>query len=142
MVERIRRPAEYEGLLNDLVAENSPFKTYKEVLVFAASLGYNRDRRRPFEKTGERINMQVFNGRFDELAINSIAVAAKEDAFMLSNENDDERILIFEEYACGGLEIMYNEMSNTNLSILDSITNLVINEKQESILDDLEDLLK
>ena len=51
MADRVRRPAEHEEMLTEL-RDRGIFKTYKDALVFAACLGYERrsenpSRRRP-----------------------------------------------------------------------------------------------
>jgi dnd system-associated protein 4 len=143
MVDRIRRPAHFEDLMKKLSSSDiSPLLSYKDVLVFAACVGYSRRRRLAFDKSGEKISLTVFSGHYDLMVINSIAIAETNDPFILGSEKEEEKYKIFEEYACGGLEVLENEIANSGSNFLDAFVNLVMTEKNsgDSILDNLEAL--
>jgi dnd system-associated protein 4 len=124
---RVRRPADKEELLNRLTARdaNGPFATYKDVLVFAAALGYMNKRREPFSKSSEPIDLSVFSGFGDEAIINMLPVADEERLELLAPDHFDERIRWFEEYANGGLAILQQRLAVYNTEPLDVILGLM-----------------
>jgi len=94
-----------------------PFQTYAEVLVFAAALGAKRDRREPFAEFSKRdpdpIPYDVFR-KYDKV-VKLLAVVATKNPRVLadSEEAEESRIKIFEEYANAGLEIIDNELKGS-----------------------------
>lgn len=138
MVDRVRRPQKYDQLLKNLVDEKKIFSTYKDCIVFAACLGASRGCSNDFEKSSEPVNLQYFRGQFDEMVINTIAIAECDDPLIMSKEREAEKIRIFENYICGGLGILENEIDSGNLNTLAILTNLVLREaEKDSILSDL-----
>ena len=141
MADRVRRPEMFKDFLTEITQEQAVFRTYKDAMVFAACLGYSRGKRIPFEKTSEPINLQVFSGKFDEMVINTIAIAELDDPYVMARNREEEKIRIFEEYACGGLEIMENEVSQGKLAIDEGLISMIMGEEDsERILDDITDL--
>ncbi len=143
MAERIRRPELYKDLMDELVNEKKVFQTLKDLMVFAASLGFKRDKRKSFDKSAEQIQLHIFSGRFDQTVINAIAVASsKNDPMIMSTDRTDERIRIFEEYACGGLEILQSEFRDGKISDWeDSLLTVIMQEQSDnSILHDITSL--
>ncbi len=146
MVERVRRPKQFDDLLNTLAnlkEQRSVFPTYKDALVFAACLGLQRNKRVSFEKYSEPINLQIFSSDFDHMAMDVIAITAENnDPMIMATERAADRIRIFEEYACGGLEIIQNELNQGKLEELEEgLLQLVLAEQNENdILDDILDL--
>ena len=141
MADRVRRPERFKDFLTEITQEQAVFRTYKDAMVFAACLGYSRGKRVPFEKTSEPINLQVFSGKFDEMVINTIAIAELDDPYVMARNREEEKIRIFEEYACGGLEIMKNEVSQGKLAIDEGLISMIMGEEDsERILDDITDL--
>lgn len=49
-VDRFRRPAQHEDLLNELQGKDGPFRTLVDAIMFAAALGQRKNRREPFDK--------------------------------------------------------------------------------------------
>jgi dnd system-associated protein 4 len=141
MADRVRRPEKFKDFLTEITQEKEVFRYYKDALVFAACLGYSRGKRVPFEKTSEPIHLTVFSGNFDEMVMNTIAIAELDDPYVMARNREDEKIKIFEEYACGGLEIMENELGQGNLSIDEGLINMVMGEEEsDRILDEITDL--
>lgn len=128
MVDRIRRPSEYDAMLTEF-KDKKIFATYKDTLLFAACLGFNRKRRVSFSNTSEPINLQIFSDEFNKSVINILAVAESSDLLFIGKENEDERIKIFEEYACGGLEIIKNELWDAKLPLDKGLTALIMQEE-------------
>jgi dnd system-associated protein 4 len=137
MADRVRRPVEYELMLNEL-RDKGVFKTYKDALIFSASLGKARNKRVEFTKSSEPINLSIFSLDDDKMVLNSIAVDEDSDPYLLSDDREDEKILIFEEYACGGLEILKNEIYDLKLDWEKSLISMIFREEDtEKILTDI-----
>ncbi|NEO56856.1 MAG: DNA phosphorothioation-associated protein 4 [Okeania sp. SIO3B5] len=103
--------------LTESEEKTGPFKTYADVIVFAASLAIKKNHRIPLTEISQRepspINIEVFWSRGYESIIKLIAIADTKDTKIISpaNEETEENcIKIFEEYANGGLEILRDEM--------------------------------
>jgi dnd system-associated protein 4 len=93
------------------------FSTYADVIAFAASLGVKHQRRSPVTEVSQSepapISLEVFISRGYERLIRLIAVVSTEDIKVLSSEAESAeatRVLIFEEYANGGLEKLQQEL--------------------------------
>jgi dnd system-associated protein 4 len=112
---RVRRPAEHEELIGRLTTkEGGPFANYWQVLVFAAALGWSRDRREPFDKVGgDAIRYGLFAGSATVSAlIDALGVLAhRHDPEIMADDRLPERIRVFEEYANGGLSIIQGELN-------------------------------
>ena len=140
MADRVRRPAEHEEMLTEL-RDRGIFKTYKDALVFAACLGFKRGRRVAFTKSGEPIDLQVFRGEFDETVLNGLAVAERGEPSAMRRDAEEEKIRIFEEYACGGLEIIRHAIHAPGLEWEEGLIGLITQEQgAEKILTDIKGL--
>jgi dnd system-associated protein 4 len=138
MADRIRRPQQYDALLTDL---RGVFDSYKDALVFSACLGFKRKLRVPFDKTSEPIHMATFSGQYDQAVMNAIAIKETSDPFVMANTREDEKVRIFEEYACGGLSILQNVLAGKEHLRLEALLNLVMGEeKKDNILDEITQL--
>ncbi|NEP58751.1 MAG: DNA phosphorothioation-associated protein 4 [Symploca sp. SIO2G7] len=94
-----------------------PFQTYADVVVFAATLGAQKNRRIPLgtisKKEPAPIGLEIFVSRGYDLVLKLIAIAVTKDTKIISpsdNVAQEKRIRIFEEYANGGLEILRDEL--------------------------------
>lgn len=79
------------------------FRSKQKVLMFAAALGGRMKLRKPLEKRGEPIRYSIFEGAVDDTFVNAIAIAEAGDLRILSEEQADKRIQLFEEFAHAGL---------------------------------------
>ena len=117
---RVRLAKDKGELVKRLVESNdstAPFSTYADVVMFAATLGYQGDRQLPL---GDRIASEpapiaweVFSSRGYARAIELLAIANTEDVTILSGNDDDaivRQVSILEEYANGGLEYLQQEL--------------------------------
>lgn len=89
------------------------FRTYGDVLTFAAALGFHYKRRIPFEQASRKEPDAVLQDQFtDASLIGLLAFAETQNAKVLSldEESDQERAKIFQEYANGGLEILKEKL--------------------------------
>lgn len=144
---RVRRPKDKEDLLTVLTQDARIFATYREALCFAATLGYSRGRRIPFEQSSEPIAWQVFSAPGYEAVVNMMAAVATDDFNIVAPDRFEDRLNIFEEYANGGLAVIQEQMSAGTHSPLQALLDLVIEagaaspSPQEDIDPFLRDLL-
>lgn len=133
MVDRVRRPDTHTETLRILKDEGEIFSSYKDALVFAASLGISREKRVSFEKYSEPIPMSVFRGEFDEAFMNVMALFDEKDPTYLESEGSkfDSKIKMFEEYACGGLDIIKTSIIEPGLKIQDELIRMILSEDAE-----------
>jgi dnd system-associated protein 4 len=88
-----------------------PFQSYADALVFAAALGMKRGRREPiteYSKVIDPIRQDIFYGKGYDQVINLLAVTSGNEPRILAStdEAEEERVRIFEEYANAGLELL------------------------------------
>ena len=109
--------AELVQKLLDTKGTTGAFQTYADVVAFAASLGAKYQKRVPFQEISKSepapINLEVFISRGYDSLIKLIAVTETQDIKILSTHNikaEEQRVLIFEEYANGGLEKLRDEL--------------------------------
>lgn len=111
---RIRRPKEQEEIYRKLTDMNEfgIFSTYKDVFMAAGLVGFMEKKKKEFEGTLEGISWNVFNLDTDEAVINAVALADSGDPSIVNTGDDtfDRKMKIFEEYAAGGAEILFNKL--------------------------------
>lgn len=123
---RVRRPKNKEKLFQRLVDDDKVFETYRDTLAFAAALGYGKNSRVSFEQSSEPIPWSVFSGAGHEALVNMISVMSTKDFKILSPERFEERLLIFEEYANGGLQILEDLLARAERQSLDVVLDLIM----------------
>jgi dnd system-associated protein 4 len=89
------------------------FTTYRDVLLFTASVGAHIKRRVSFATTGEPIRYETLKEpMFAETLINMIAAnEVEDDPEIMDSTRIGERLRIFEEYANGGLEYIQEQVN-------------------------------
>jgi len=95
-------------------ASTGPFKTYADVVTFAAVLGFRNSRKVPITGFSRREPDPIPQDQFrSPFIIELIAVADVQDPNILANneESDRRRVEIFQQYANGGFEILQTELS-------------------------------
>jgi dnd system-associated protein 4 len=109
----VKRSKRFEVIVSLLAETNHPqakrpiFPTIRELLCFAAVLGFEKERRVPLEIDSIEIDARPFENHPQTLdVLYLIALASTKDAEVLREENDDKILGIFEEYAAGGFEIL------------------------------------
>ena len=109
---RVRRPERHEVLIQTLLTE-ARFPAMRDVLLFAAALGYSANRRAAFEKSGEPIRYEILvnEAQADPFISMLAAVTKPDDPEILDASRLGERIAIFEEYANGGLEYLQEQIN-------------------------------
>lgn len=108
---RVKRPSEYGALLNLLRdKENGVFNTLKSALVFSAIVGFNEGRKLSFVETDEPIALRLFSEETDIPLMYLIALSEYKDITYLREENFENVVKLFEEYAAGGLQFLDSEL--------------------------------
>jgi dnd system-associated protein 4 len=110
---RARRPKQHEALMMELQDEAN-FTTYRDILLFAAAVGFRQKRRVGFTaSSGEPIRYEVLTGpAFSDTLFNMIAAnVVNDDPEIMDVTRIEERIRIFEEYANGGLEYIQEQVN-------------------------------
>ncbi len=109
--------AELVQKLLDTKGTTGAFQTYADVIAFAASLGAKYQKRVAFQEISKGepapINLEIFISRGYDSLIKLIAVVETQDIKILSTQDieaEEQRILIFEEYANGGLEKLREDL--------------------------------
>jgi dnd system-associated protein 4 len=123
MINRVRiakDKAELVQALLDIKETSGPFQTYADIVAFAASMGAKSNRRSPLSDISTKepapISLDVFISRGYDWLIKLLAIITTNDSNILSvydHEAEKQRIIIFEEYANGGLEILRNELKGS-----------------------------
>ena len=120
--------------------KTGPFQTYADVVVFAAAVGVNRQKRVPLKEVSKKepgpISLEIFISRGYDSVIKLIAITETKETQILSlidEASEDLRLTIFEEYANGGLEILREELRGAG-DYLDQLLLMLLNErfKEES----------
>lgn len=121
-VNRVRRPKAHEEFLKLLTKDDNIFSSYKNALVFCASVGYRFSRKTPFEESGEPIRIEIFNTETDIPFMYALALADTEDIELMKESNFPKVVKIFEEYANAGLiylvDLYDRETPVENLEVL------------------------
>ena len=114
-VPNIHRSRLYEDLVQRLATQPLPgasrklFPTIRELLCFAALLGFSEKRRSPLDRSQgtEDISYQQFEADpAAEDLLWALAVAEAQDVEILREGQEAQCAVIFEEYANGGLAII------------------------------------
>ena len=140
MVDRVRKPAKHPDTLSYLKDELGVFASVKDAMVFAAALGLSRKKSVAFDKSSEPIPLSVFRGEYDEAFMNVLALFEHQDSGYLELGGDkfDAKIKLFEEYACGGLDIIKSTIIDPGLDAQSAIIRLILDEQAEhTIIDDI-----
>ena len=114
----INRSRVHEDMVQRLSTQKLPgtdrtlFPTIRELLCFAALLGYSEQRRLPLDRENgaEDVSYQQFERGDAEDLIYLIALADSKDPEILNDGEESRCSEIFEEYANGGLQIIHEAM--------------------------------
>lgn len=123
MNTRFCPPKDKADFLKELVGKDSPFNELRDVLFFAAVVGWTESRRVPLSGRGEAIRWDVMSNRLGtEIVMDMIAVATTpDDKELLSEAREDERVAILEEFANGGLEVLKERIGTAGVLPLQTV---------------------
>jgi len=158
MRDRIFAPEDKRWLFNKLrITNDNPdglFESNKDILVFAAALGFKHNNPVEFgSKKDVEIPFHVFNKDnkdfLDVIALGSTLKNKEGDVNILSWQDDtivEQKFTLFEQYANGGLEIIDQEVFQNNTYMFDNLLQLIHNEiennQTERDITNLEDLVE
>lgn len=109
----IRRPEVYEETVRKLAEQSHPgsgksmFGTMRELVCFAAALGFEARRRLPLAGATNEIDARIFersDAALDLLYL--IALSEEKKTEVLLPEQEELAVRIFEEYVAGGLALI------------------------------------
>jgi dnd system-associated protein 4 len=92
---RIRRPKEHDDLL-EILKKDKIFSSFKNTLVFAASVGFKKQQRQSFEESSEPIMLRIFDDNTDIPFIYALALAETDDISLMTKNRFKDAVLIFE----------------------------------------------
>ncbi|BAF70783.1 DNA phosphorothioation-associated protein 4 [Nitratiruptor sp. SB155-2] len=125
------------------------FNSNKDLILFAAALGYKHNQKFPLKKRDTEIPLAVFQrDKKDFYFIDIIALGDLEDISILDWDNGDivdKKLGIFEEYANAGLVIIEHKLFRESGDVYDNLLQLIykeINEKEEDEEFNLSDLIE
>lgn len=138
MAPRFSPPKDKSDLIKSLSGSGSPFNELRDVLFFAAVLGWQHQRRVPLQGRGETIRWEVFRNRTGtELITDMIAVAcAPNDPSILAPDRLDERVSVLEEYSNGGLVLLEERIAKAGAVSLETLFIQMIQEALAETGDD------
>lgn len=103
--DRVYINESYHEIYKDLTTEKEgslqPFKTMKDLFLFATLVGYQRGERIVLEKEIGIFTWAQFSAQEDVPILRALAIAETGDVDVLANQN--ELLTIAEEYANGGI---------------------------------------
>jgi dnd system-associated protein 4 len=109
----IKRSQKFEELVRKLAVDEHPitkksiFPTIRELMCFAAVLGFENNHRSKLQDATNDVEGRIFLNSQQSLdLIYLIALASEKDGDILREEKEDRMIQVFEEYAQGGFEIL------------------------------------
>ena len=138
----VRRPNNHDDTLQMLAGEHNPFEFFRDALVFSAALGFSRGRREEFSPNPNAIAWATMaaNQLFEPLLLLITASLSGDKPEQLGDDAIRERVKAFEEYACGGLSVIREEISrglNPESAVL-ALLGKEITEKQKGDFDPFE----
>jgi dnd system-associated protein 4 len=138
----VRRPNDHEGTLQMLTGEQGIFEYFRDALVFSAALGFSRGRREEFSPNQNAIAWATMaaNQLFEPLLLLITASLSGDVPEQLGDDAIRERVKAFEEYACGGLSVIGEEIArgmNPESAVL-ALLGKEITEKQKGDFDPFE----
>ena len=109
----IKRPAAHEPLVRLLAETNHPasgrsiFPTMRELLCFAATLGFSTGKRTPVGPQANEIDGRIFENSAQAMdLIYLIALADARSVEALQPDREESMLQAFEEYAASGLKLL------------------------------------
>lgn len=127
---RIQRATDKEDMIKLLTqSPGAPFKEIWRLMLFAAMLGYRENERVPLQHidTGKGIDDRIFSNSSvwpGFLYLLSLVSTNNADSLSGSEDKCEQRIVLFEEYANGGLAILKDQLETSSYS-LDALSHYI-----------------
>lgn len=125
----VNRDAKHDRLVKKLSGPTgSIFTHFKDLMVFAAMVGYSEKSKSPLGPDKIRISLDTYSNTQQDTFIYLLALLENRDAECLKGENLSEAIKIFEQYCNSGLTIIQGWLDDApgDPSGLDTITQKVV----------------
>lgn len=124
----------YERLVDKQIAsaKRPIFKTYIDLTVFAAMVGFSRNRFTELQERANEIPARVFQNQNIDGLVYLVAVLHEKSGEMLRERNEAAAWQIFEKYANGGMDVI-REMFAENPNDFEGVSSLLSFLKEESI---------
>ena len=122
-MKRIHRATDKEDIIKLLTSDSlGIFREIWRLLLFSAVLGYKQNRREKLAavETGKGIDQSSFSNNPAWPGILYLICLVDSDStnvLTASENSEDERITIFEEFANGGLAVLKEQFTSTNCSM-------------------------
>lgn len=133
-----QKRAKFLKLLRHREGVSSVFPNYASAIAFAAVVGFKHQRRLPVEQVSRGDPDPIPQDQFGEKLrlFELLAVLETQDANVLAEQEEamNQRALIFQEYANGGLEILQERLQGSE-NKLNQLILLIQLERQDTILD-------
>ena len=123
----IRRPQHFEVLLQTLVGASGVFETMRDALIFCAGLGFSASSRLPLGRNAGSIEWTTMmaNPMFEEIRLLITAAGAVDEPDRLGENSVAQSVILFEEFATGGLALIDDERTKRGGTVVDIITRLI-----------------
>lgn len=101
----VKRERRHEPLVDKLCSNKEGSFTYiKDLMVFAAMVGYSKNERKELKGDGIGIILETYASDEKDAFVYLLALITERNGTILRNENLNRAINIFEEYCNAGLE--------------------------------------
>ncbi len=126
----INRDRKHENLVRELVEdkETGVFSFIKELMIFAAMIGYCYNTKKPLSDDKVSISLGTYSTSQDDGFIYLLALMENKNATCLKDEHLPKSIKIFEEYCNGGLDLVQDWLAS-------NVTNSSLETLEDSIWD-------
>jgi dnd system-associated protein 4 len=147
----VKRDRKHEPLVDMLCSaktgNKSIFNYNKDLMVFAAMVGYSKGKRKPLSSDGISIILETYASDQKDAFIYLIILITERDGASLKDENLQSSIKIFEEYCNAGLEEiqLWLDESPGDYEGIDTLVQkiyeqVIDNERQTVVTDNPEDI--
>jgi dnd system-associated protein 4 len=93
-----------ESLTLSIDKNKAVFPTIKDLLIFAAMVGYEHGQKEDVESEKEEVPLRIFETNHDEMYFYLTAIVESKNPNLFKDKNQAEMLKIFERYAAGGLQ--------------------------------------
>ena len=136
-MKRIQRASDKEEIIKALMSDQvGVFKEIWKLLLFAAQVGVKNNSRTPLKAVdpGKGIDQTTFGNCPawpGVLYLMALAETQKSESLSGSQDAEDERVAVFQEYANGGLAILQDFFAGRPID-LDGLLAFIETQKEES----------
>lgn len=137
-MKRIQRASDKEEIIKSLMSDQiGVFKEIWKLLLFAAQVGMKNNARTPIKAAdpGKGIDQSTFGNCPawpGVLYLMALAETQKSEILSGSQEAEDERVILFQEYANGGLAILNNFFTGRAID-LDGLLAFIETQREDSV---------